>query len=49
MEEIDANDNGIAAFEGVAKYKVTTTLSCRVGYLRDSWRAKVQVTYGQNL
>jgi len=43
LEEIDGVDNGVAAYDGVAKYKVTTTLSSRVGSLRPSWRSETQV------
>ena len=43
LEEIDGVDNGVPAYEGVAKYKVTTTLSSRVGCLRPSWLSKDQV------
>jgi hypothetical protein len=43
LEEIDGVDNGVSAFDGVSKYKVTTTLSNRVGYLRPSWLSKEQV------
>ena len=43
LEEIDGVDNGVCAYEGLPKYKVTTTLSNRVGYLRPSWQSKDQV------
>jgi uncharacterized UPF0160 family protein len=43
LEEIDGVDNGIPAYEGLPKYKVSTTLSSRVGHLRPSWLAKEQV------
>ena len=34
MEEVDANDNGIATHDGKARYAVTTTLASRVANLR---------------
>ena len=37
MEEIDAIDNGIEVAEGVLKYRITSTLSHRVGWLNPAW------------
>ena len=37
MEEVDANDNGIATHDGKARYAVTTTLASRVANLRPHW------------
>ena len=37
IEEIDAIDNGISTHEGLARYKITTNLSSRVGNLNGSW------------
>src|SRR5690606_4379647 len=37
MEEIDAIDNGVEVAEGPLRYKVSTTLSQRVGRLNPSW------------
>jgi uncharacterized UPF0160 family protein len=45
IEEIDGMDNGVSAYEGLPKYKVTTTLSHRVGYLCPSWQSKHQVIF----
>ncbi|XP_021950965.1 MYG1 exonuclease isoform X2 [Folsomia candida] len=38
IEEIDAIDNGVAVSDGELKYRITTTLSGRVGGLNSSWR-----------
>ncbi|KAL0491968.1 UPF0160 protein MYG1, mitochondrial [Acrasis kona] len=40
MEHIDAIDNGISVADGELKYKITTTLSNRVGRLNPSWTVK---------
>ncbi|XP_071099258.1 MYG1 exonuclease-like [Haliotis cracherodii] len=37
VEEIDATDNGINQTDGVQKYRITTTLSSRVGNLNPQW------------
>ena len=37
IEEIDAVDNGISVSDDVPRYKITTTLSRRVGNLNPSW------------
>jgi len=37
FEHIDAIDNGINVADGDLKYKITTTLSSRVGYFNPSW------------
>jgi uncharacterized UPF0160 family protein len=37
IEEIDAIDNGIDVSEGELKYKITTSLSSRVGRLNPAW------------
>jgi uncharacterized UPF0160 family protein len=39
MEHIDAIDNGIEISEGKLRYKITTTLSNRVGRLNPKWNA----------
>ena len=35
-------DNGIATHDGEPRYKVTTTLGCRVADLKPAWNAEVQ-------
>jgi uncharacterized UPF0160 family protein len=40
IEEIDAVDNGISQCDETPRYKVTTTLSSRVGYLNPPWNVK---------
>jgi len=42
MEEVDANDNGIATHDGKARYAVTTTLASRVANLRPHWNDEDQ-------
>merc|ERR1712029_963210 len=37
VEEVDANDNGIATHDGPPRYAVTTTLASRVAGLRPAW------------
>ncbi|KAK2703298.1 MYG1 exonuclease-like isoform X2 [Artemia franciscana] len=37
VEEIDAIDNGIATHDGPSRYRITTTLSSRVGGLNPNW------------
>lgn len=37
IEEIDGVDNGVSLTDGVPRYKVTTTLSQRVGNLNPRW------------
>jgi len=37
MEEIDADDNGIATHDGKSRYDITTTLASRVANLRPQW------------
>ena len=44
MEEVDANDNGIATHEGPARYAVTTTIASRVANLRPHWNDPDQDT-----
>jgi len=34
---VDAVDNGIATHDGPARYRTTTGLSARVGYLNSPW------------
>lgn len=42
IEEVDANDNGIATHDGPPRYAVTTTLASRVAGLRPAWNDTVQ-------
>lgn len=37
LEEIDAIDNGIEVAEGTLRYRITSTLSHRVGWLNPAW------------
>ena len=37
LEEIDAIDNGIEVAEGILRYRITSTLSHRVGWLNPAW------------
>ena len=37
LEEIDAIDNGIEVADGVLRYRITSTLSHRVGWLNPAW------------
>ncbi|KZS21034.1 UPF0160 protein MYG1, mitochondrial [Daphnia magna] len=37
IEEIDAIDNGISTHDGPARYKITTSLSSRIGNLNSKW------------
>jgi uncharacterized UPF0160 family protein len=37
IEELDAIDNGIEVSDAPLRYKVTTTLSSRIGRLNPSW------------
>ena len=37
IEHLDGLDNGIDPYDGNKRYKVSTTLSLRVGYLNPSW------------
>ncbi|XP_075528900.1 MYG1 exonuclease isoform X1 [Dermacentor variabilis] len=37
MEEIDAIDNGINAYDGEPRYRINTNLSSRVGHLNPPW------------
>ena len=43
IEEIDAIDNGISTHDGLPRYKVTTTLSSRVGNLNARWNEEGEV------
>ena len=43
IEEIDAIDNGISTHDGLARYKVTTTLSSRVGPLNPASKEEKEV------
>ena len=40
MEEYDGIDNGVNQYEGEAKYKITSTISSRVGNLNPKWNAQ---------
>jgi len=40
MEEIDAIDNGVNQWDGEPRYRVSTTLSSRVGHLNPKWNSK---------
>uniref|UniRef100_A0A3P9MHX6 Chromosome 12 open reading frame 10 n=1 Tax=Oryzias latipes TaxID=8090 RepID=A0A3P9MHX6_ORYLA len=44
VEEVDAIDNGISQYDGKARYKISSTLSSRVGYLNPRWNSKSQDT-----
>ena len=37
LEEIDAIDNGIEVADGALRYRITSTLSHRVGWLNPAW------------
>lgn len=37
VEEVDAIDNGVNQFDGVKKYKISSTLSNRVSFLNPAW------------
>jgi len=43
IEEVDAIDNGISTHDGLARYKVTTTVSSRVGNLNPAWNEEKEV------
>jgi len=40
VEEYDGIDNGVNQYEGEAKYKITSTISSRVGNLNPKWNAQ---------
>lgn len=42
MEHIDAIDNGVSVCDGEAKYRITSTLSNRVGRLNSNWNSAAQ-------
>ncbi|XP_034245446.1 UPF0160 protein MYG1, mitochondrial [Thrips palmi] len=39
VQEIDAIDNGVPMFEGEPRYRISSNLSSRVGYLNPPWNA----------
>jgi len=39
MEEVDAIDNGVNQFDGEKRYKISSTMSNRVGHLNPPWNA----------
>jgi len=43
IEEIDAIDNGISTHDGLARYKVTTNISSRVGHFNPAWNEEKEV------
>ena len=42
VEEVDANDNGIATHDGPPRYAVTTTIASRVAGYRPAWNDENQ-------